>query len=634
MEKLCGSIGLSLIILYLVTGLVFVVGAGTGERIPGATLAATSVLAVVLGIVARRDVLRLLQSFRVKYSLLGYGFLLVWALLLLGMIRVYSGADWYGDWLEHFQRTLFFLHRFPADTRIGNPAHIYLLPARPPLMNVVAAYFLGQTEDRFELFQIAFTFLNLLVFLPCCLILPAIAGPRRISILALVALFALSPVIMQSATYSWTKGLAAFYVVLGLAFYLGAWRKRDQLRMVAAFVSLAAGSLVHYSTGPYAVFLALHYVLRLFWKRPNKWGEAATILNVSSILLLTWFAWSVKTYGKATFLSNTTVTSSQSYEGSNVAKALANTYDSIVPAVLRDRSLLDKLEQPNPVGRLRDNAFVFYQTNMIFGMGLVGGPAVLYLLWPRFHRRPREHKDEWCFWLSLVLFCATVGIGVVGGRDELGVAHATLLSLEILGLTLLASAMPQSRILTFAVIVGCLLDFSLGIFLHAHVQGMENDSGKIIFSEVEFADSTIGVAKPGPDGLSSQAWNNWLGKHSSALYERWLRELPERNGNDKAFQAGWPAFRDQLQHNLDENATQWGGWYARHNGEVEYVGDHIAGRFGERIPASILLCLLAGLIAVLIKNTPAVSAVPLTKRSASPGERPTRGKRAPPKGRV
>jgi len=84
-------------------------------------------------------------------------------------------------------------------------------------MNVVAAYFLGQSEDRFELFQITFTFLNLLVFLPCCLIMPAIGGPRRTYILPLVVIFAFNPVVMQNATYSWTKALTAFFVVLGLA---------------------------------------------------------------------------------------------------------------------------------------------------------------------------------------------------------------------------------------------------------------------------------------------------------------------------------------------------------------------------------------------------------------------------------
>src|SRR5262249_7399507 len=212
------------------------------------------------------------RSVRAKRALLGYGFLLLWTLIVLGMIRVYSGGPWSGDWQEHFQRTLFFLQRLPANTIF---AEVYELPARPPLMNVVAAFFLAQTQDRFEFFQILFTFSNLLVFLPCCLLLPGLGGVRRTRILPLVLLFALNPVVIQNATYSWTRGLTAFFVVLGIAFYLAAWRKNDMPRMVAAFVSLAAGILVHYSAGPYVVFLTLHYVLWLFWRRPHKWKELA-----------------------------------------------------------------------------------------------------------------------------------------------------------------------------------------------------------------------------------------------------------------------------------------------------------------------------------------------------------------------
>ena len=53
-----------------------------------------------------------------RRALGGYGFLLAWTLLILTIIRVYTGAFWSGDWLEHFQRTLFFLHHFPNATPI------------------------------------------------------------------------------------------------------------------------------------------------------------------------------------------------------------------------------------------------------------------------------------------------------------------------------------------------------------------------------------------------------------------------------------------------------------------------------------------------------------------------------------
>ncbi|HKE23707.1 MAG TPA: hypothetical protein VKB88_15185 [Bryobacteraceae bacterium] len=121
---------------------------------------------------------------------------------MVAAIRNYSGASWASDWLEHFQRSLYFLYRFPVSTGIMNH---YTLAARPPLMNLVAAFFLAQTGDRFENFQAVFVLLNLLPFLACWMLLPRLAGPRRAKVLPLVVLFALNPAVMESATYS-TKG--------------------------------------------------------------------------------------------------------------------------------------------------------------------------------------------------------------------------------------------------------------------------------------------------------------------------------------------------------------------------------------------------------------------------------------------
>jgi 4-amino-4-deoxy-L-arabinose transferase-like glycosyltransferase len=516
------------------------------------------------------------------------------------MIRVYSGADWTGDWREHFQRALFFLWRLPKDTSFLD---IYMLPARPPLMNVVATFFLAQTEDRYELFQLVSVVLNLFVFLPCCLMMPAITGRHRIRILPLVALFALNPMVMENATYTWTKALAAFFVVLGLALYLSGWRKQDRSRMIAAFVSLSAGVLVHYSAGPYVLFLTLHYVFWLFWRRPRKLQELAAIFSFCAALLLTWFGWSIHTYGMATFLSNTSVTSAQTYQGSNAVKAAANIFDSVAPILLRDRSLMKAFQQGNSAGMLRDDAFLFYQKNIVFGMGLIGGPVVLWLLLRRF-RRSRA-SPEAVFWMTFTLFCSIVGLAVVGERDQFGLAHLTLFPLEVLGLTLLTNAFSRRRILMFLVVAGCVIDFSLGVFLNAHVQSLEENSPKAIFGGLAFSDAGLQRAIPPSNALTDFAWVNWFGKHRIALCDQWLVQLPEQNKNSPSFESGWPAAKtDILKMRQEDDA--WGGWYSRHHGEIEYIGDHVVGQVGEELPAAILLIVMIGLIATLIRQTPAL----------------------------
>src|SRR5215472_16329012 len=187
MEKLCGSVALSLIFLWL---------AGWGIYVSGVDFRAVYAVAAVcfgLRLVLLREIRRFRSLGRVRAVLFGFAFLLGWTLLALTIIRVYNGARWGGDWLEHFQRTLFFLHRFPKDTGIfGN----YQLPARPPAENLLAACFLGLVSDRFELFQIVFAYLNLLVFVPCCLALPWLARSRRIGVLPMVSLFGAITILM------------------------------------------------------------------------------------------------------------------------------------------------------------------------------------------------------------------------------------------------------------------------------------------------------------------------------------------------------------------------------------------------------------------------------------------------------
>ncbi len=511
MEKLCGSIGASFVLLYLVFGTIYCL-TPAGADMPRKLLALISIASLGLGIAVWGDIARLFRSFRVRQSIAGFSFLLLWTLVFLAMIRNYSGAFWYGDWLEHFQRTLFFLHHFPTNSPIIMG---YRLPARPPAMNLLAAFFLGQTADRFEVFQVIFSFLNLLMFLPCCLMMPALVGPRRTSVWPLVAVFALNPMVMQNVTYTWTKAFTAFYVILGLWFYLAAWRKNDRLRMTAAFLALAMGILVHYSAAPYVLFLTLHYLFRVFPKRAHRWKEIATIAASCGLLLATWFGWSMAAYGAhSTLASNTSVTSSQRYQGNNLVKMAANVFDSIVPVVVRNHQYLDGFKHQGFLGNLRDDAFIFYQANLVFSMGLVGGPIILWLLYGALRQPSRPGSTRW-FWLAMISFCVLAGIASVGERDPLGVAHATLLTVEVLGLSMLAGMFPLRRALLTLVIAGCLLDFSFGILLHARVESVENTSQRTVFPSLS---EVIGKKQPAPtpDSLSESAWTNWILKHQYA----------------------------------------------------------------------------------------------------------------------
>ena len=602
LEKLCGAIGLSLVLLYLAAWGIYCFsprGAG-GTAVQTGAFVVVSLLCVLLGILARKDIHALIRSFRVRRAVSGQAFLLLWAMVILAMIRLYSGFDWGGDWFEHFQRTLFFLHRFPADTPIVGG---YRLPARPPMMNVLVAFFLAQTQDRFELFQGASAFLNLLLFLPCCLMLPALGLARRPRTLPLVALFAFSPVVMENAMYTWTKSLSVFFVVLAFWFYLAGWRKNDRLRMAAAFLALSAGLLVHYSAGPYCLLLGFDYLLRVFWKRPRKWRELAGIVVSCGLLLATWFAWSAALYGpRVTFQSNTSVTAARRYQGNNLSRIGANLVDTIVPYVLRGG--LTYTAQSNPAGVLRDNAFGLYQVNLIFGMGLVGGPFAVWLLW-RFVRRRAPAVREWRFWRVLIPCSVIVGIAAVGERDHFGSAHLTLIPLEVLGLSLIAAAFPWRRVAAIAVVAGCIVDFSLGVFLQARVEALENTPQRTVFTAAVLP--AYGLFQMGSrtrDGLSEGSWGNWFFKHRFGLYQQFLGALAQSPSPDATVREVASRAQARLAQYVNDDEVCWRGWWRRHDYTLDFLGDDVAGPSGEGagVPQAILVVLFLVLMGALVRE--------------------------------
>ncbi len=564
LEKLCGAVALSLILVYIVAWAVFCFAQGSETGIFRAVTCAAAALAIWQW----RDIRRLALSFGARQALLGYGFLLVWSVPALAMIRNFSGAGWRGDWIEHFQRSLFFLHHLPTDIDIAGG---YILPARPPFMNLLAAFFMGTSADTFEIFQLVFTFLNLLAFLPCCLLLRALVRSRRARFLPLTALFALNPMMMENSWYPWTKLLAVFFVLFALWLYLAGLRKRDSLRIVAAFVSLAAGLLVHYSAGPYVIFLAGHYLFRAFLKRPNKVRELAAIGIGAGLLLATWFGWSVSAYGAhGTFESNTSVTSSQQYQGSTAGKIAGNLLNTVLPAILHDPESLTMFDQPNKWGELRDNGFVLYQTNLIFGMGLIGGPFALWMLFRAF--RSPARLPERGFWLAFIPIVIVLGIAVVGERDLMGLAHLTLIPLEALGITLIAACFPWTRTVTLFLLAGCAIDFSLGIFLQERVQNMQNTPDRTIYSGLTIENNRVLTGAEGPDALGGAAWVNWFWKSRDELHQQWIAELGTMPQTPSVRR-----FADEMRTEIGKNSRNFGGWYGRHGGHITFLGDRLAG---------------------------------------------------------
>ena len=395
-----------------------------------------------------------------------------WCVGWLATIASYSGGGWAGDWFEHWERVRFFLERAPLDQKfLGHD----LLTARPPLANVVTGAFLAVTRVDFAHFQLIFTLLASLAFLPAGLLARRFGrGSGAIAVCA--ALFMVSPLFVQNATFAWTKLPAAFLVLTALYFFLRAQEPGAPTSAALLFAaSLAAALLAHYSAGPYAVMLALGW-LWLGWPRRDQteWRRATALGVITGALVLAvWFGWSVRHYGmRATFLANSSVEAAEKYSGSQFEKIALNVRDTLVPHFLRwaDAAFI---AQSSPWGHWRDWFFQCYQLNLPLACGSVAWLAILVEL--RHVARGTGARPR-AFWWAFAVGVILLGVATHGARDTWGLTHICLQSFVLLALAFLAARWNAlSRAWRLALLAGATVDFVLGIALHFGVQSYALD---------------------------------------------------------------------------------------------------------------------------------------------------------------
>ena len=422
-----------------------------------------------------------------------------WCLGLLALVRSYSGGEWVGDWIEHYQRARFFLERQPLDTMLLHAP----LPARPPLANLVEAALLGLTKTSFAQYQIFSTLLATLAFFPAALLARRFARGTDPAAVLLVLLM-LSPLFVQNATFAWTKLPAAAFTLAGLYFFLRAGRAAGDPSLRCAALCLAAGVLTHYSAAPYVLVLGAAWFAqrRAEWRQAGFWREALRLGALGSAVLATWFGWSLLRYGPGpTFLSNTTVTGNAGLTlAQQLAQRAGNLFNTIVPHPLRPAEYAF-VQQASTLSWWRDFFFNIYQTNLPLAFGSGGLVALIVLGW-------RRRRELTTFWVWTIGASVLLSIGVVSLPDRWGVAHVGLQPLVLLGLAWLAAQLPAFHRAGRALLAMALaLDFSLGIALHFWVQHLAFPADMFARHRDQFLLSEHGYA----------TWNNFLSKCALGL---------------------------------------------------------------------------------------------------------------------
>jgi len=449
-EKLGATVASSLICIYLASFALFYLNAGSWAYWT------VSAIFGLMGIAGWKTARLLIRHHASRAAIVAFAVVLAWEALHMAMVRNYSGGDWQGDWREHFERTIYFCHQLP--NRYLFLGH-YAVPARPPMLNLIAAFFCRQLGIRFEVYQLVCLFCNASAFLPCALLLRRMAprGGRRIAILMI--LFMLNPSIMQNATLTVTKAMAAGLVVLGVSFYLRG-------KIAPAAISLAAAVLTHYSACPYAMAVGLHYACRVGLGR-RSWTEAAAAISTSAAILATWFGWSIHVFGlHRTFHSAMTTGMPADSTWAVVQQVMVNMYRSFVPFPLRLVSLPPSAQRAG-LGWLRDEYFLMAQTTLPMMIGLVGGVMAIFLAARLlFSSTAPWIKSTRTFWLFFLPFCYVLGTAVNFGQQIFGSAQLTLQPLALMGITFLAGWLTGvRRALIGLFLAGLVVDYGLGILL-------------------------------------------------------------------------------------------------------------------------------------------------------------------------
>ena len=447
--------------------------------------------------------LRLLAHPVVRVQVAGLCLVLGHVLLLQASIRNYNGLFWVGDWYEHFERTVFFIDkpdpvaaRFLSD--ILGPSASYTLTARPPFMNVLTAHAIGHGTPSFAAFQLASTWLNAFACLPVMAIAGRYAASFRVrpesSVLAAAAAITLLPSFAENATFTWTKLLAAFYVLAAVLLVTRRNAVASPGRLALAGMLLGSGVAVHYSSAVYAVVLGLAVVvmaacddlteIRSGWLgRVKRSCIAALAFGLPQIVvLLPWLVFSWATFGlRGTLATNTAVADAAKMTPTeNLRKIAFNCFDTLVPHFLREQPPLiaGLMTQPNSSAAMRDWWFAPLQVNFPMAVGtvtqfVVAGIAVWLLA---SSLASRESKGQTVLWAWIFSAGFVLGVAVVGERDTVGLAHICLQPLILIAVAVSATALPRiPRLARLLSLAGLAWDYLVGVMLQFWLEHLPVD---------------------------------------------------------------------------------------------------------------------------------------------------------------
>jgi len=217
------------------------------------------------------------------------------ALLAVGLetaVPHFGIANLYYDWWEHFDLARFYSTAGELSRRYQDG---YTVTSRTPVFNLLTSLGLTVFGDRFTIFQLGTAALAWLWVLPSILLARRFVRDRG---LELVALLALSPLLLFATTYGWPKGLVAFFALLSLDRFFVLREKATLEPGLAAQFGLSAGLTLMTHEGFAGYLLPLFGLLLWDCVRSRlRWSSLLTAVAVALFVALPWYAWAASQYG-------------------------------------------------------------------------------------------------------------------------------------------------------------------------------------------------------------------------------------------------------------------------------------------------------------------------------------------------
>ncbi len=459
LQRAAAGVAASLVLVYLLGFAIYL------TNLPKDAHWVIPVLALAVAARQRRLLAGLFAQREIKAAAAGWLALALWLLGWQFAVFSYSGATWQADWYEHYHRAKFFLSHWELPTRFLG---IYSLAARPPLANIDTAAFMALAGGKFHVYQAACALLASLIIWPVLVLQRAFArtgAPARIG--WAVLLLMMLPALVENATFTWTKVPATFFILTSIAFL--AEPVPFFPRRLAGWLSLTAGMLAHYSTGPWLIGLAVAEFVRnpaILKRGVSRQGLAIGAACV--LLFTTWLGWSlVKLGGAETFGSNSTVADGAGLDaGERLRHAALNLYYTSVPVVFRTVDY-GPFKPHDAWVAVRDIYFNCVQSSALTMAGALGALVGAGLL--MMERRTLDWRGA-RFWGPLLAVALVLGTAVHTDIVELGLGQICLLPFALVIVAWLAARMPAHPVLRAVALLGVAVDLALGILLHFGIQ--------------------------------------------------------------------------------------------------------------------------------------------------------------------